>query len=231
MAKTIRFCFSRGSELKYLSHLDVLRVFERALKRSQIPVDYSEGFNPRMKLVFGLPMSTGLTSEAEYADITLERDMNCEDFISILNNNMPQGIKIHKAVELSIRDNIMNQIKAALYSICIETKKDEDKVNGVIDEILSQDELSVMKKTKRGLRSVNIRPLIYSLNIEKKDNNIIEIKALLSAGAEKNLRADLLMEAFVEKCDFDVNILSIHRKALYTSALNEWKNPLEVVNG
>ena len=78
MAKALRFRFSRGQELKYIAHLDMLRVFERAIKRAKIPVAYTQGFNPRQKLVFGLPMSIGLTSESEYADIELVEDMQPE---------------------------------------------------------------------------------------------------------------------------------------------------------
>ena len=150
MAKVLRFRFTRGPQLKYLSHLDVLRVFERALRRSQLPVEYTQGFNPRMRIVFGLPMSTGLTSEAEYADIVLQKDVTCDDFVSILNENMPAGMEILEAVELTGQDNIMKQIEAALYSIIIETDKSEDEINSMISEIFSQDELKVMKRTKEG---------------------------------------------------------------------------------
>ncbi|NLM75732.1 MAG: DUF2344 domain-containing protein [Clostridiaceae bacterium] len=231
MAKVLRFRFTRGPQLKYLSHLDVLRVFERALRRSQLPVEYTQGFNPRMRIVFGLPMSTGLTSEAEYADIVLQKDVTCDDFVSILNENMPAGMEILEAVELTGQDNIMKQIEAALYSIIIETDKSEDEINSMISEIFSQDELKVMKRTKRGVRPVNIRPLIYKLEAVEKGNNVFELIAFVSAGLDNNLRADLLMEAIIEKYDFNVKILSIHRKALYTKDSNGWKDPFEVSDG
>lgn len=231
MAKVLRFRFSRGPELKYLSHLDVLRVFERALRRSQLPVGYTRGFNPRMRLVFGLPMSTGLTSDAEYADIVLEREISCEDFVSILNENMPVGIKIHEAAELIGQENIMNLIKAALYSITFETDRRESEIACMISDLLSQNELMAMKKTKKGFRPENIRPLIYRLGLANKGNNTFELSALVSAGAEKNLRADLLMEALSRKYEFRPNILSIHRKALYTEDAGGWKDPIEVTDG
>lgn len=236
MAKTLRFRFSRGQELKYLSHLDVLRVFERALKRSGLPVDYSQGFNPRMKLVFGLPMSTGITSEAEYADIVLEEDIECRSFVSTLNESMPAGLKIHEAVELKNKNNIMNEIKGARYSILIETIKTSDEIEDLVSSLLSKEELVVMKKTKKGLAPTNIRPLIYTFNVidkgsNDKGNNIIELDAFLSAGAKDNLRADLLMEAFMEHTGLKVDIVLINRSALYAKRLDKWKTPFEVVNG
>ncbi|MCX7773392.1 MAG: TIGR03936 family radical SAM-associated protein, partial [Clostridia bacterium] len=120
MAKALRFSFSRGEALKYIAHLDVLRVFERALKRSKLPVSYTQGFNPRQKLVFGLPMSIGLTSESEYADIELDAETTPDEFVERLNISLPEGIRILEAVPQTVRDNIMNQISAARYEITFE---------------------------------------------------------------------------------------------------------------
>lgn len=233
MAKTLRFRFLRDETLKYIAHLDVLRLFERALKRSKLPVAYTQGFNPRQKLVFGLPMSIGLTSESEYADIELSEDRTPEIFVAEINKSLPEGIRVLEAVEQSVRDNIMNQISAARYEIQFQTPKavshfDMDKM---IYQMLSQDDISVMKKTKKGMRPVNIRPLIYSLSVHKKDMDIFGLEAFLSAGAENNLRADLLMEALCKETGLEVKTLNMHRKALYASTFNEWKNPFEVANG
>ena len=123
MAKALRFRFSRGQELKYIAHLDMLRVFERAIKRAKIPVAYTQGFNPRQKLVFGLPMSIGLTSESEYADIELVEDMQPEEFVTQINKGLPDGLKAEEAVSMNTRDNIMNQITAARYEIVFEVKE------------------------------------------------------------------------------------------------------------
>lgn len=243
MAKTLRFRFSRGQELKYLSHLEILRVFERALRRSGLPVEYSQGFNPRMKIVFGLPISTGLTSDAEYADIVLEKDIDLSTFVETLNESMPLGLKIHEAVELKNKNNIMNEIKGARYNITMRASLTYGELEDMVSSFLSKEELTVMKKTKKGMSPVNIRPMIYSMNVIRKDTgqdvnssgyedgNIIELDALLSAGAQDNLRADLLMEAFMEYTELKADILSINRSALYTIRSNEWKTPFEVANG
>jgi radical SAM-linked protein len=233
MAKMLRFKFSRGEELKYIAHLDILRVFERAVKRSGLPVAYTQGFNPRQKLVFGLPLSMGLTSESEYADIEFEQDISPEDFLALLNPSLPEGIRVLEAHEHSGRDNIMNQISAARYEILIEAGNNisSEDMDESVQSLLSKDDISVVKKTKKGMRPVNIRPWIYSLTISQKDTDKFILDAFLSAGAENNLRADLLMEAFGAETGFDVKTLGMHRKALYASAFNEWKDPFEVANG
>lgn len=233
MTKALRFKFSRGEGLKYIAHLDILRVFERALMRSGLPVAYTQGFNPRQKLVFGLPMSIGLTSDSEFADIELEQDISPECFMGALNRSLPEGMHILAAVEHKGKDNIMNQISAARYEITIETVKPMSRyeMDNLVQGLLSKEEISVMKKTKKGLRPVNIRPMIYALSALKKDGNQFTLEAFLSAGAENNLRADLLMEAFNQETGLGVNTLATHRKALYASTFNEWKSPFEVANG
>lgn len=228
----MRFKFSRGPGLKYIAHLDVLRVFERAIKRARLPIAYSQGFNPRQKLVFGLPMSIGLTSDSEYADIEFAQDIEPRDFVEAINKGLPEDIRVKKAVMLTAKDNIMNQITAARYEINFETNEamSHFEIDSLVQDMLAKEEISVMKKSKKGPRPINIRPLIYSLSADKKDVKVFDLEAFLSAGAKDNLRADLLMEAFKQETGLDVKIVSIHRKALYASILNEWKNPFEVAD-
>lgn len=217
--------------MKYIAHLDILRVFERAIKRAGIPVAYTQGFNPRQKLVFGLPMSIGLTSESEYADIELSEEMEPCEFIAMINQGLPDGLKVEEAVIRNTRDNIMNQITAARYEIVFEVKGPKScEIDAVVYDFLSKEDITVMKKTKKGYRPVNIRPLIYSASAEKTAEGRFRLKAFLSAGAENNLRADLFMQAFSQETKLKVDIVSMHRKALYASTYNEWKNPFEVAN-
>ncbi len=233
MTKALRFKFSRGEGLKYISHLDILRVFERALKRSRLPVAYTQGFNPRQKLVFGLPMSIGLTSDAEFADIELEQEMDPERFLEAINPSLPEGLCVLAAVEHNTRDNIMNQITAARYHITFKTEEPMShfEMDNLVHAMLSKEDISVMKKTKKGMRPVNIRPMIYALSADKKEGNTFILEAFLSAGAESNLRADLLMEAFNQETGLMTKTLAMHRIALYASTFNEWKSPFEVANG
>lgn len=232
MTKTLRFRFYRGDELKYIAHLDVLRLFERSIKRAKLPVAYTQGFNPRQKMVFGLPMSIGLTSDSEFADIELTKDIDPDNFIETINKYLPDGIRVDKAAALTTKNNIMNQITAARYEIVFETEipMSHFEIDNLVRMILSKEEILVKKKTKKGPRPVNIRPWIYSLSAYKKDTRVFVLEAFLSAGTENNLRADLLLEAFSQETNIKSRIISIHRKALYASTFNEWKNPFEVAN-
>lgn len=228
----IRFKFTRGPELKYISHLDLLRGFERSVKRSRIPVAYSQGFNPRQKIVFGLPMSIGLTSDCEYADIELAEDIIPDDFIKAMNEGLPKGVRVVEAVHMTAKGNIMNQIKSARYEILFEiiNANESIEISDYVNGMLNKKEIIVMKKSKKGKKPVDIRPLIYSLSAIEEESGLYKLEAFISAGAQDNLRADLLMEAFGQETGLDIRIISQHRKALYTSVLNRWKDPFEVAN-
>jgi radical SAM-linked protein len=233
MPKALRFKFSRGPELKYIAHLDMLRLFERAIKRAGLPVAYTQGFNPRQKLVFGLPIAVGLTSSSEYADIEFDRDISADEFIKSLNAHLPEGVRIIEAAAFSGKDNIMNQVASAKYELSFTTSDalSHFALDNMVRDFLAKDEIMVMKKTKKGPRPLNIRPLIYSLTIRKAGDNGCMLDAFLSAGAENNLRPDLLMEAFQKETGMAIHVDAMHRKALFASLMNEWKNPLEVANG
>lgn len=233
MANTLRFRFSRSEELKYIAHLDVLRLFERSIKRAGLPVAYTQGFNPRPRIVFGLPMSIGLTSDCEYADIEFSADISPDGFVETINKSLPEGIHVEEAVPRTSGDNIMNQITAARYEITFETEVPlaSSEIDNLVHSFMSREEIVVPKKTKKGMRPVNIRPWIYSLSAYVKDGALIVMDAFLSAGAENNLRADLLLEAFSRETGVKCHIMSIHRKVLYASTFNEWKDPFEVAHG
>ena len=109
----LRIKFIRGEEVKFISHLDLMKVFERASRRANIPIAYSQGFNPHAHLIFGLPLSVGVTSQAEYADIELTEILEPESFVTRLNKELPKGLIIIEAKARQSKVNIMASIGAA----------------------------------------------------------------------------------------------------------------------
>jgi radical SAM-linked protein len=225
----IRFRFSRREELKYIAHLDMLRVFERALKRCDLPVSHTQGFNPRMKMVFGLPIALGLTSEGEYADIEMVIPVDPMFFMQKLNDNLPPGVRILDAAAIKGTENIMGQIAAARYEIIFLPVNAiaRSEMNERIQQLLSADHLPVMKKGKKGWNEIDIRPFVYTVTAAKLDHRQWIIEAFLNAGAKDNIRPELLMEAFHNLTRFEYSLKSLHRKELYASYDNKWVSPLD----
>ncbi len=161
----IRVKFTRGDEVKYISHLDLMKVFERAARRAGVPILYSQGYNPHAQMVFGLPLSVGVTSEAEYGDFKLEKDMQPQDFMNLMNKSLPRGLNIQEAHLKTGNSNIMADIVLAAYDVLVasEEKMDFDAINKYVQEFLEQPELKVLKEGKKGLREIDIRPMIKEL--------------------------------------------------------------------
>ena len=167
MLNIIRIKFVRGEEVKYISHLDLMKTFERAIRRSGIPIAYSQGFNPHPHMVFGLPLSVGVTSEAEYADFELARPMDPEQFKEDLNNTLPKGLSILSAKEKHVKDNIMASIGIAKYVLLLSTdhKQGTDDLKNKIVEFMRMPEIIVKKEGKKGTKDVDIKPMIYNIEL------------------------------------------------------------------
>jgi len=139
----IRFKFSKTGPYKYFSHLDIVSIISRAIRRAEVRVKYSEGFNPKPKISFGPPAPLGLTSHAEYGDIIVVGDLEPEDFLIRLNNALQDRLKIEKAVRvLSAVKSIMSQTDIIKYSIytdpCHRSKGKKDIFNSLQDLLLDE---------------------------------------------------------------------------------------------
>jgi len=216
----IRFQFSRGEELKFIGHLDILRVFERAFKRSELPVTHSQGFNPRPQVVFGQPMPLGLTSDGEFADVQLDANMDVAEFMEKLNAALPPGLKLSDARKRTGTSNIMGQVGAARYRIEVEGP-DEIELPGTIVNIMESKEIFAVKKTKSAEKEINIRPLIFDISGEASGcSGYFDV--LLGAGQENNIRPELFLAGVNKAYGLELQIRRMHRFMLYGWAGGCW---------
>ena len=196
--------FSRGSQIKYISHLDIQRLFQRALRRAKIPMEYSKGYNPHLLISFATALPLGVCSRGEYVEIQTEKYINPVDVKNRLNEVLPSGIEILAAEEL--KDNFPNVgsvIALAQYSIAYEGENAQE----IIKEILQSEELIIEKKTKKGLAQVNVRKMIHSLALDGE-----KINATLSLSNSESLRADKLAEILSSK---GLCTKEIYREAIF----------------
>jgi len=236
---SFRIRFVRGEEVKYISHLDLMKVFERALRRSHVPVAYSQGFNPHPQMVFGLPLSVGVTSEAEYADFELEGSITPSDFVEGLNRQLPMGLKVAAAREKYTKANIMAAIVQAAYDIIISLPQGPgiSEVSRWIDKLMLMTEVKVVKEGKNGSREVDIRPMIYKLAsgefnasvVGSEYSNMFRLSVLLSAGSKANLKPELLIAALHKTAGVEIGIEKIHRTALFVESGGKVLEPLDVL--
>jgi radical SAM-linked protein len=215
-----------------------MRTFERAMRRSRIPVAYSQGFNPHPQMIFGLPLSVGVTSEAEYADFEFAGDMLPGEFIDRLNRELPSGLRVIDAKKKNTRSNIMASISAAAYDITVFLCKNQGitDVREKIGLLAAETEIKVQKEGKKGLREIDIRPMIRRLepkdymmsqNNGMEDIEAVGLSALLSAGSTNNLKPELLVNALGSVAGLEVDYAKIHRTGLYIEENGKLYDPLD----
>lgn len=222
--RSIRARFIRGEGVKFISHLDLMKVFERAIRRAGIPIAYSQGFNPHPQMVFGLPLSVGVTSDAEYMDIQLTEDMEPETFADSLNCQLPMDLKICQTGILNRKTNIMSEITHGSYEVKVESAVSQEVIQRALSSVMSLKELVVRKESKKGTREVDIRPMILDLSLSDAPSTI---SMLLRAGGEANLKPELLVSALNEKEFCDLKIAGIKRTGLFVSRGGSICHPLD----
>lgn len=229
----IRTKFRRGEEVKFISHLDLMKVFERAIRRARIPIAYSQGFNPHPSMVFGLPLGVGVTSEAEYGDFEITDDqLSINEFVERLNAQLPRGLEILSAKYRKSKENIMATVAAAEYAVIvgIQSECTERDLKASLHKYLAQNEIIVKKRTKSGIKDTNIRNMIFDLSFELQPCgtfNIIKFTMLVSAGSKANLKPDLLIESIFDYLKFDYEIERINRTKLFVKAQDQLLDPMD----
>ncbi len=206
----LRLRWGRNNSYKYMSHLDNLRVLERAFRRSRVPIAYSQGFNPGMKLSFGPPLSLGITSESEYMDIVLDTNV-MPHMIESIREGIPDGMKIYdirnvlgKAVSLTARLN------RAVYALELDKETILADLNSKIKSVLDKKVLEVERVGKKRTIVIDVRPAIYELLI---DENIL--KMTLGMGDGGYIRPNEILELLFGKENVPVLSDRLHRKELF----------------
>ena len=220
--REVRLRFSKTGQAKYISHLDVNRVFSRALSRAKINLWYTEGFNPHPYMSFSLPLSLGVESLCENVDIRIIDDISDDEIKQRMNDALPQGIRV-----LDVYENFMDcrEICFSDYVFKFEFSDNETALQKIKD-VLSADCVMALKKGKQGRRRVfketDIKQFIDKYNISIRDNNVV-LNARLLAGSEKNLNPTLLFDTIIRLIDMDYEWKSIGRIKLLTKDLKEYK--------
>ena len=190
-----RFKFEKFGTIKFIGHLDVVIVFQRALKRADIPIAYSNGFNPHQLISFALPLSLGYTSIGEYGDFQLQTEENPEELKEKINNALPEGLIITELIKLKEGvKNTMASVCAASYDIYFdETISPEDIKNN--RSFIKQNEILVMKKKKKNFKETDIKQDILGAEDISADGKGV-LKVLVNAGSVKNLKPESVAEGF-----------------------------------
>lgn len=188
--------FRKDKGVKYISHLDLMRCFERAIRRAEIPISYSKGFNPHPEISFATPLPVGISSTGEYMDFRLEIDVSEETLIQKMNQSLPGDICLVGIKKVDDKFcSLMSAIDGALYDIALTNVPPKVLMQDVIDSFLCRPSIEIVKSGKKGDKLINIRPMIYFMTTKGEDNEQAVFNATLAAGSRENLSPELLVRA------------------------------------
>lgn len=215
----IRIKFRKYGIMKFIGHLDIMRYFQKAMRRADIDICYSSGFSPHMIMSFASPLGVGLTSDGEYLDIEIGNEQSSASAVKRLNAVMAEGIEVlsFRRIPEEKASNAMSLVAAADYEVRFRDEKFlPDNLMEAWVSFYHQSAIPIVKKTKKGERELDLKPLIYQAECRpSSDGSCIFLR--LSAGSADNIKPELVMEAFAAYAGFSIPefALLIHRKELY----------------
>lgn len=181
--------FQKTERVKFVSHLDVVRLFSRAARRVGIHITHSQGFNPHPLMTFAHPLGVGIASECEQVEISFDDELSPGEVVSRLNSAMPEGFRILEA-KVSEKKSPF----ASLYSAVYEIELFGSIPAGALEQFLQRETIVMAKKTKSGVKDTDIKEYILNVKLQKMGLDRMCFEAELATGA-KNLKPELLLEA------------------------------------
>ncbi len=205
----VRATFEKKGRAKYISHLDLNRCMLRTFRRSGLPIWYTEGFHSHPYYSFALALSLGFESSCEILDFNLNEDIPFDEIKDRLNAVMPEGMRIVKVADQKQK---ITAIAKAEYSFSL-IAEDADGLYSAVQALLEQPQILIEKKTKKGLKEVDIKPEMEVVSCEKTDNSV-DMVMRLPAGTQTNYNPSLFIEALRRTTDIGFDAEKIRRTAI-----------------
>ena len=172
--------------MKFIGHLDMVRYFQKVMRRANVDICYSEGFSPHQKMSFAAPLSVGVISKGEYFDIEVNSSLSSKEMIKNINAQNVEGVKVVSYKELPEgAKNAMSIVAGADYFVYTDLFTEEQ-----VNDFYAQDEINILKKTKKSEKIVDIKPMIHEMKFNE-DGIFMKV----SQGSAANLKPDLVMSA------------------------------------
>ncbi|MGB9880430.1 MAG: TIGR03936 family radical SAM-associated protein [Anaerolineae bacterium] len=192
----LRITFGKGEEIKYISHLDLMRAWERALRRARIPLAYSQGFNPRPRLFFASALPVGFTSRAEMLDVVLQQRMGLREFASRVREQLPAGLELKSLAKVPVTLPALSaQVVAAEYEVAVESQDAPHEMQARLEGLLAMSSIPRRRERPDGTREYDLRPLIQKLWIIGRRDGVYILGMRLQADGEGTGRPDEVLAA------------------------------------
>ena len=209
-----RIKFRKYGAMKFIGHLDIMRFFQKVMRRADIPIAFTGGFSPHMIMSFANPLGVGVTSDGEYFDIELAEEIDMNAAVERMNQVVVEGIEIVNMVPISDdkKRTGMSIVAAADYLSTVKNNAFPEGWQEKVRDFMAQDSICILKKTKKSEKEVDIKPMIYKLEAQGD-----ALYMLVATGSVENLKPELVMQAFAEYLGLNVEELVFvhHRLDVY----------------
>ncbi|MBQ8654236.1 MAG: DUF2344 domain-containing protein [Clostridia bacterium] len=202
--------FEKSERLRHIGHLDIQRTMQRALRRSGLPVKYSQGFNPHILVTFASALSTGAIGRREIMDVTMAEDVTPEAFVSAMNGALPPDMQISCAKTMDDRHpSLTSMLYAAEFEIRIMDEDAAQRMIASLDSFMAQEQIITLRKSKSGMKEVDMKPLVYSVQGEG-----ATLRAVLSQAEGSSCKPDMLVNALCAFLSMDTPRVIVTRSML-----------------
>lgn len=217
----LRIKFTKYGPVKFIGHLDVMRYFQKAVRRAEIDVKYSNGFNPHQIMSFAAPLGVGLESMGEYFDLEMNSITTTEDIKNRLNAVMTEGIEIvHVKLLPEKTKNAMASVAAAEYDVHFSNPEELGDINleTAVDELMSRTSVEYHKQTRKVDTNIDLRPAIYDLSA---NNSSKTVHMTVNASSAGNIKPTFVIDALTEPYGIEIDPLHIKVTRIETYTLRE----------
>lgn len=225
----LRVKFRKFGPVRFIGHLDVMRFFQKAIRRAELDIAYTGGFSPHQIMTFAAPLGVGLESNGEYMDIEVHTLRSCQDAVERLNAVSVYGIEIMSARVLPENaENAMASVAAAAYTVRFrEGREPEADITREVSAFLAKGSIPYRKETKKGSRELDLRPGIYKMTW---DGEVFSM--LLDASSAGNIKPVQVIEALLNETGevLQENALLITREDVYARADNSRSDSVKADN-
>ena len=217
-----RIKFRKYGCMKFIGHLDIMRFFQKVMRRADIPIAFTSGFSPHMIMSFANPLGVGVTSDGEYFDIELTEDIDMKLAVERMNQVVVEGIDIVNMVPISDdkKQTGMSIVAAADYLSSLKSGIFPENWEEKAGQFMNQPTISILKKTKKSEKEVDIKPMIYKFEVRDES-----VYMQVATGSVENLKPELVMQALGSFLGVDLETVSFahHRLDVYANIGTEEK--------
>lgn len=227
-----RIEFGKESGARFLSHLELMKAFERALRRAGLPMAFSEGFNPRPKMSFASAVAVGVTSAREYLDLELREELEADQVLEKLRNTLPPGLSVVSCRKIPPKaPALMAEIEAAEYEarLKLTDKLTKAEIDDAIAKLLERDSIVVVKEGKKGPENKELKEGIYELRCTAVEEGWAHLLMRVKSGSRGNIRPEEVLKALQELAllSFEPELAVIHRTGLFVNRKGQLVSPMQ----